>query len=120
MTLLRHLIDSIEKHGNALWLLGIEHQRIDKHCPWQNGRIERFFGTLKQNLNHFPIHHLEHFNQELKTFQYGYNTVRTHNNLNGRTPNEVWYETDIDNRKSTEVYYFNAWDDLLTGFYHPP
>lgn len=30
---------------------GIQMQRSDMHCPWQNGRIERLFGTLKQYLN---------------------------------------------------------------------
>ena len=34
----------------GLKLLGMLDPRIDKGCPWQNGRIERFFGTLKQNL----------------------------------------------------------------------
>jgi putative transposase len=28
-------------------ILRIRHQKTDKGCPWQNGRIERFFGTLK-------------------------------------------------------------------------
>jgi len=64
--LLRHLLHSIKLYGKpkairtdneviftsllfrgSLKLLGIKHQRSDKHCPWQNGRIERFFGTGK-------------------------------------------------------------------------
>jgi transposase InsO family protein len=36
---------------SALRCFGIRHQRSDLGCPWQNGRIERFFGTLKQMLN---------------------------------------------------------------------
>jgi putative transposase len=32
----------------ALALLGVHLQTTELHCPWQNGRIERFFGTLKQ------------------------------------------------------------------------
>lgn len=35
----------------ALALLGVRLQTIDLHCPWQNGRIERFFGTFKQHLD---------------------------------------------------------------------
>lgn len=31
----------------TLALLGIRMQRTDVHCPWQNGRIERLFGTFK-------------------------------------------------------------------------
>jgi transposase InsO family protein len=32
----------------------LEHQRAEARCPWQNGRIERFFGTLKDTL---PVSH---------------------------------------------------------------
>ncbi len=30
-----------------LRLAGTQHQTTQKHAPWQNGRIERLFGTLK-------------------------------------------------------------------------
>jgi len=40
----------------GLWFLGIKKQTIDKHSPWQNGRIERFFGTLKSTINNLPTH----------------------------------------------------------------
>ena len=65
ITLLRHLLDVIERYGKpkivrtdneavftsrlfrmVLGLLRIKHQTTDLHCPWQNGRIERLFGTL--------------------------------------------------------------------------
>ena len=35
----------------ALFLLCIRHQKTDLHCPWQNGRVERFFGSLKASLD---------------------------------------------------------------------
>ena len=38
--------------------LGIRHQRTTPGCPWQNGRIERLFGTLKNKLDqlvYFPL-----------------------------------------------------------------
>ena len=35
----------------ALLLIGIRQQHFDPGCPWQNGRIERLFGTLKQKLD---------------------------------------------------------------------
>ena len=34
----------------GLWLLGIRQQRIQPGCPWQNGRVERFIGTVKREL----------------------------------------------------------------------
>ncbi|MDR2581667.1 MAG: hypothetical protein LBC85_11845, partial [Fibromonadaceae bacterium] len=64
IVLLRILLDVIEKFGKpkvirtdnesvftsrlfrfALWLLGIRHQRIMLHCPWQNGRVESIWGV---------------------------------------------------------------------------
>jgi transposase InsO family protein len=64
--LLRHLAQAIRSFGKPLrirtdneavftsrlfrWglrLLGIRHQLIAKSSPWQNGRIERFWGSLK-------------------------------------------------------------------------
>lgn len=138
-TLLRHLLVAIETYGKpemirtdneviftsrlftlTLWLLGIKHQRTDIHSPWQNGRIERFFGTLKQKLNRLSVDSLEELNQDLGIFRFWYNKVRTHNNLNGRTPEEVWLDIDIYKQPSKDIYYFNEWDGLLSGFYHPP
>ncbi|MBI3186469.1 MAG: DDE-type integrase/transposase/recombinase [Gammaproteobacteria bacterium] len=139
LTLLRCIFTAIECYGKpkiirsdneavftsrvftiSLWLLGIRHQTIEKHCPWQNGRIERFFGTLKQQLKRWPIHSFEQLARDLPIFQFWYNTIRTHNNLNGRTPDEVWNGVDIHSRPVHDVFYFNAWDGLLTGFYRPP
>ncbi len=63
ITILRFLLDAIERYGKpkfirtdnepvftslvfafGLWFISIRHQLIDRCCPWQNGRIERFFG----------------------------------------------------------------------------
>jgi putative transposase len=33
----------------ALSLLGVKVQTTAPHSPWQNGRIERFFGTFKRD-----------------------------------------------------------------------
>ena len=68
IVLLRALLNLIEQYGQPkslrtdneacftsklfrfdLWFLGIKHQTTEVACPWQNGRIERFFGTLKQH-----------------------------------------------------------------------
>ena len=104
----------------SLWLLGIKHQTTELHSPWQNGRIERFFGTLKQNINQWSVDSLEQFNQDLHLFIFWYNKIRTHNNLNGRTPDEVWSNKCIKHYTSENTLYFNEWEGLLTGFYHPP
>jgi len=101
---------------HPLWLLGIKHQTTEIHSPWQNGRVERFFGTLKQKLNRWSVDSFEQCNHDLEIFRFWYNQVRTHNNLNGKTPEEVWLDIDIHKRKSKHIYYFTEWDGLLTGF----
>ena len=136
ITLLRYLLDAIEKYGKpqflrtdneavftsrlfrfGLWFLGIRHQRIDKGCPWMNGRIERFFGTLKEKLQHWEVDSLEQLNGALGQFRFWYNHVRPHQNLDGRTPAEVWAGEDIYTAKLKQELWFEAWDGLLSGYY---
>jgi transposase InsO family protein len=135
-TLLRHLLNAIRQHGKpkiirtdneaiftsglvrlTLWLLGIRHQRIAPHCPWQNGRVERFFGTLKDKLDQWQVDSLTQLNRALGQFQFWYNAVRPHQHLQGRTPIEVWSGVDVFSRMPKREYWFDAWEGLLTGFY---
>lgn len=70
-TLLGHLFLAIGRYGKprfvrtdneavftsrlfrlALFIFGIRNQTTDLHCPWQNGRVERFFGTRHQGCVH--------------------------------------------------------------------
>jgi len=74
----------------ALFLLGIGHQRTDPGCPWQNGRVERFFGTLKATLDQLAVESLGALNAALSEFRFFANHVRPHQNLGGRTPAEAW------------------------------
>ncbi|MCB1584499.1 MAG: transposase family protein, partial [Xanthomonadales bacterium] len=109
ISLLRCLLDTIEKYGKpeavrtdneavfvsklfrfSLWLLGIKHQKTDVGTSWQNGRIERFFGTLKEKLNQIDVLDCGHLNLHLRDFRFFYNHVRTHQNIDNRTPAEVW------------------------------
>ncbi len=101
----------------TLFLWGIRHQRIDLGCPWQNGRVERFFGTLKEKLNQLSVDHHDGLNQALTQFSFWYNQVRPHQNLSGRTPAEVWRGIDVYQVTPKEEYGFEAWEGLLTGIY---
>jgi transposase InsO family protein len=100
-----------------LALLGIRHQRTDPGCPWQNGRIERFFGILKQKLDQWSVDSVEELCNSLLLFRFFYNHVRPHQNLSGRTPAEVWAGTEILADEPKMTYWFDAWDGLLQGFY---
>lgn len=46
---------------------------IQPSCPWQNGRIERFFGTLKKRLNQIEVYSAEGLNHALMQFRFWYN-----------------------------------------------
>lgn len=103
----------------ALRLLGVKRQRIEKHCPWQNGRIERLFGTLKERLNHWEVDSREGLGKSLDQFRFWYNHVRPHQNLAGKTPSEMWSRKTVFEQKAKERYWFEAWDGLLTGYWLP-
>lgn len=101
----------------GLRLLGIKHQRIDAGCPWQNGRIERFFGTLKRKLDHWSVANQRQLEASLRLFRAWYNHVRPHQHLQGMTPAEAWAGIAIQDRPAKEMIWFDAWDGLLTGYY---
>lgn len=114
----------------GLKLLGIRHQLTTPGCPWQNGRIERLFGTLKDKLDQLtysPLPHAgeglgervevrEQLNLDLNTFQHWYNHVRSHQNLDGRTPAEAWNGIDPYTKPPKQEQWFEAWEGLLAGY----
>lgn len=104
----------------ALALLGIRHQRTQLNSPWQNGRIERFWATLKPPLVQLAIPGRLALQSALDEFGLFYNCVRTHRNLDGLTPamawrGETWQELKASGPKS--VVWVSALDGLLNGFY---
>ncbi|MDP2142566.1 MAG: integrase core domain-containing protein [Gallionella sp.] len=102
--------------GKALKQLGIRHQRTVPGCPWQNGRIERLFGTLKDKLDQWIVAGIEQLNRDLDTFRYWYNHIRPHQNLDGRTPAEARNGIDPYAKSAKQEHWFEAWDGLLSGY----
>ena len=136
ITLLRVLLNAIEHYGKprsvrtdheaifqsrlfrlGLAWLGIRHQTTERHCPWQNGRIERFFGTLKSKLDRWSVADRHQLNAALVSFRLWHNHVRPHQHLQGRTPAEVWDGIDIYQHRVRRRLGFEAWDGLLQGEY---
>jgi transposase InsO family protein len=97
--------------------LGIRHQRTTPGCPWQNGRIERLFGTLKQVLDYWIVSGIAQLNRDLDTFRYWYNHIRPHQNLDGRTPAEAWNGIDPYSKPARQEHWFEAWEGLLSGYH---
>ncbi|MGH7164133.1 MAG: integrase core domain-containing protein [Nitrospiraceae bacterium] len=112
--LLHHLIQALKRYGRprylrtdneavfasrrfllALRLLGITPQPITPGCPWQNGRVERFIGTVKGRLASWPLADREALDRTLPEVRRWYNHGRPHQHLQGRTPAEVWAGVDV-------------------------
>jgi len=137
-TLLGHLCLAIGRHGKPrhirtdneiiftswvfttfLKLVGIRHQRIQTCAPWQNGRIERLFGTLKPLLQQLVIPTRAALQSALEEFALFYNHVRPHQNLDGLTPAEKWNglsKVDVLQRPPKRAVLVQALDGLMVGF----
>lgn len=67
--------------------MGIKHRFIRPYRPQTNGRVERFWRTLHEDLideTHFDS--LEHFKEELRQYMLYYNHMRPHQALSGHPP----------------------------------
>lgn len=73
-----------------LKFVNIQQQKIPTASPWCNGRIERLFGTLKPMVKLFAITDKKELQCWLNQFKHWYNHHRPHQNLNGKTPEDVW------------------------------
>ncbi|WP_423008829.1 integrase core domain-containing protein [Undibacterium sp. Ji83W] len=106
-----------KKFRRALKELGIRQEFSEPGMPWQNGRIECFFSTLKKMLNlTTPVNGLT-LDCLLGDFTSWYNLVRPHQHLHEYTPAEVCAGVNPYTSAPKSVEYFSAWDGLLTGYY---
>jgi transposase InsO family protein len=138
VTLLRQLLDLFERFGTprvlrtdnepavrsmlfraVLRVLGIRHQRSDPFAPWQNGRIERLFLTVKEVIRQRSTRDGSNAvnAKDLHRIRSWYNHLRPHQHLDGRTPAEVWNRKDPDRRRPAR--WVSDWDGILAGCYRP-
>ena len=104
---------------SCLAALGVSHKRTQVMSPWQNGRIERLFGTLKQSLDEMAVPNFAALGRLMATFRLFYNEVRPHQALGGLTPNEAWAGVswqDVCAKPCRSAAPFTAWNGLLSGF----
>ena len=137
IAILRLLLDAVEPYGRpkilrsdngstftsrlfrfALFFLGIRHQRTEPMAPWQNGRMERFFGTFKERIREWIAAggDTEKLYQELDVFRCWYNHIRPHQGIDGLTPGEAW-DGLKEPRIRGQPEFFEEWDGKLTGFW---
>lgn len=86
--------ESSKKAGHPfermLMELGVTHRYTQPYRPQTNGKVERFWRTLNEDLiegTHFENH--EHFEQELLEYLLYYNQERPHQGIKGMTPMEM-------------------------------
>lgn len=88
--------------GLQLWLANqrIQTLYIDPGSPWQNGKEERFNGTVRDEcLNLHVFSSLAEARVRLETFRQQYNDDRPHSRLGYQTPSEfkrTWVETQAN------------------------
>lgn len=104
----------------------VQHRRTELYCPWQNGRIERFFGTLKRKIGQRCAAGSADLQSDLNVFRYWYNHIhiRPHQALYGAihcrgrtvqlslTPAEAWAQSG-DRKHGSR---FEGWGGLLRGW----
>lgn len=100
----------------CLKLLGIKKQTSKVACPWMNGRIERFFGSFKEKFRQLDFAGCD-LQTELAIYRAWYNHIRTHQNLGGLTPAEVW--RGKQNKNADQAQWVSAWQGVLCGYYVP-
>lgn len=67
--------------------LGIKHRHTRPYRPQTNGKVERFWRTLNDDLIEGTyFENIDHFKQELQEYILYYNTQRPHQGINGQTP----------------------------------
>jgi transposase InsO family protein len=67
--------------------LGIKHIYTKPYRPQTNGKIERFWKTLNDDLiEETTFDSIEHFQDELQQYLLYYNEIRTHSALDDKTP----------------------------------
>ena len=70
--------------------LGIKHRYIQPYRPQTNGKVERFWRTLNEDLiNETYFESIAHFKEELFKYILYYNKLRPHQGLNGQTPEQL-------------------------------
>ena len=93
--------------------VGLRHSRPAR--PWENGYIERLFGTFKRCLADHVVRDGFHLREALPAFQFWYNVTRPHQHLRGQTPQQAWLGVDPLKTAPHSVLAFSAWGGRLRG-----
>jgi len=103
----------------TLWVLGIKRQTTQIASPWQNGKIERLFGTMKQSFIDLVFPTTQSLESGLKEFRFFYNHIRLHQNLGYNTPANAWDDKPMSTSKTArEIIHYQGLCDNVAGYYY--
>jgi transposase InsO family protein len=89
--------------------LGIRHRYTRPYRPQTNGKIERFWRTLDDDvIDGATFDNLDHFADELFEYIVYYNTFRPHQALGGKTPKDFAAEKTNHNHRISELAQLRA------------
>lgn len=111
-----HPVHRAQRVKTVMRWFGIRLRFSQPASPWQNGRIERFFGTFKSHLRGLRFLDESRLRSGLAEFTYFYNHIRSHQHLGGRTPVEVWQGVDPYRRAPRRCLWFEGWGSRLRGW----
>jgi hypothetical protein len=91
--------DSKQKQGHPfermLMELGIKHRHTKPYRPQTNGKVERFWRTLEEDLiKETDFDSLQELKDELIQYLYYYNHQRPHQGIEGKTPVDMIVKTE--------------------------
>lgn len=108
-----HPVHRAHRVRRLLHWAGVRLQFTQIASPWQNGRIERFFGTCKPYLRALAIHDDAELCARLRQFRHYYNRERPHQHLHGRTPLEAWHGIDPFRYRPPRRSWQETWRDWV-------
>lgn len=110
-----HPVHHARRFRTAMRWLGIRLRFTQPASPWQNGRIERFFGCLKAQLGGITFSDPASLAIGLVEYRAYYNHVRPHQHLDGRTPADAWRGIDPYRQAPRRLLWFEGWGGRLRG-----
>lgn len=102
----------------TFWALNIRRETTQIASPWQNGKIERLFGTMKESFIDLVFPTVQSLESGLKEFRFFYNNIRMHQNLDYNTPANAWDAKAVSTSKTArEIVYYEGLCGNVAGFY---
>lgn len=94
--------------------MGIKQRHTRPYRPQTNGKIERFWRTLNEDViegTYFESE--EHFLQELNEYLVYYNHARAHQGINGKTPVQMIENDEIRLKSISELVNTYSYDAIF-------